>query len=490
MDSERPIEKLLRQAAEARRAQAGSQELHPANRRMLQSEIARKFAGAAPEKRSFLELFIPRLAWSATVIVGLGLAASLMLPRQKSQPNEMFFAKNDRVSAPGVMNEALPPPVAAPKADAPSEAPALARADQYAYATGVAQAERDKDSLSFERWRAEGQRKQLSLNEPAGASPQGTTSIGGSLATEKQKEELVSRSLRGAVAPQTLTPQEQMNQRRYGLAAPAQSAPSSAASAGANAFGGASVPASRPQSGVADTSEAKPTLESAKSELAYKTAPWSTPTSASGAAYFNATSSAAIAKRSPAPIARVSQQFVQSGPLAKKLELADKSAVATPILASFELQQLGRQVRVVDSDGSVYFGNFQIPQTFNYLDSEARQKMTNAVNPAAPARELASHSESALEQKGALDDSKLQADLGYAFTVTGTNQTLKQVITFTGQILTPTNVLSLPGPAGTLNGNRGVPPELNPLPLGNSRISGKAVIGGNKEVEVNAIPAH
>src|SRR5947199_2284 len=109
MDPERPIEKLLRQAAQARRAQAGApQDLHPANRRMLQSEVARKYASAAPERRSFFELFMPRLAWGAAVIVGLGLAASLMLPRQAEPQREMFFAKNDRASTPQAMNEALP----------------------------------------------------------------------------------------------------------------------------------------------------------------------------------------------------------------------------------------------------------------------------------------------------------------------------------------------------------------------------------------------
>src|SRR5437660_11182708 len=101
MDPERPIEKLLRQAAQARRAQPGApQELHPATQRMLQGEVTRKFASGAPpqERRSFFESFMPRLGWAATVIVGLGLAASLMLPRKNAPQQEMLFAKNDRVA--------------------------------------------------------------------------------------------------------------------------------------------------------------------------------------------------------------------------------------------------------------------------------------------------------------------------------------------------------------------------------------------------------
>ena len=80
--------------------------------------------------------------------------------------------------------------------------------------------------------------------------------------------------------------------------------------------------------------------------------------------------------------------------------------------------------------------------------------------------------------------------MSYSFKVTGTNQTLKQTVTFTAEVLAPKNALSLVGPAGTVNGNRVAPPELNALPLQNSRISGRALIGTNKEVEVNAVPSH
>jgi len=152
MEPERPIEKLLRQAAQARRAQAGApQELHPANRRMLQGEVARKFGSSAPaaEKRSFLDLFMPRLAWGAALVVGLGLAASLMLPRNNPTRQEMFFAKNDRVAVVAADNEAK----ARLAVPAERPAPAGARPDSSALADAdslrVAKAERDKDSLNL-----------------------------------------------------------------------------------------------------------------------------------------------------------------------------------------------------------------------------------------------------------------------------------------------------------------------------------------------------
>src|SRR5712672_3909287 len=152
MDPERPIEKLLRQAAEARRTQAGApQELHPANRRMLQSEIARKFASAVPHRWSFFDLYMPRLAWSAAVIVGIGLAASLMLPRNNPPRQEMVFAKNDRVT--GTANEPKPASASAASeslAQSRVVAPTERRADSSALAAAnsarLADAERDKDS--------------------------------------------------------------------------------------------------------------------------------------------------------------------------------------------------------------------------------------------------------------------------------------------------------------------------------------------------------
>jgi len=497
MDPERPIEKLLRQAAEARRTQAGTpQELHLANRRMLQSEIARKFASAVPHRRSFFELYMPRLAWSAAVIVGVGLAASLMLPRKNPPRQEMLFAKNDRVT--GTANEPKPASASAASeslAQSQVVAPSEQRVDSSALAAAnsarLADAERDKDSVSLERRRVEPERSQpLAMNEPAATPPQplpreegrregegtvrqptdaqlhtATSTAGGSLAVAKQKEQLADRYAT-ATPPQTPVTEEKMVQRRYGLAGPAQSSPPPAASAGT--------------AGVGASTAMKLNDETAKAEHANKSVPTAAaPASSSLGVQLKSAASADLTKRSPAPVAQATQKFVQAT-LNKTLELAQKSTISKPILFSFELQQLGREVRIIDSDGSVYSGSFQPPETFNELDSTVSEK-------AAVTRSLQT-TEAQAERKKGLADSKLPIDMSYSFKVSGTNQTLKQIVTFTGEVLAPTNALSLIGPAGTVNGNRTA--ELHPLPLQNSRVSGKAVIGTNNEVEVNAIPSH
>jgi len=494
MDPERPIEKLLRQAAQARRAQADApQELHPATRRMLQGEVARKFASAeevgrgvptAPlERHSFIELFMPRLAWGAAVFVGLGLAASLMLPRKNASQQEMLFAKNDRLTTVETAEVApvAPRPDSSEKVAPRPDSSALAQADT----SRLAQAERDKDSLSLERRRTESQRSQpLAFNQPAPApvpppkreaqetarqstvtqSHSATSPAGASLAVEKQKEQLAN-AYSSAAPPQTPVTEENLAQRRYGLAQPTQSAPSSAAPAAA---------------GLAASSAMKLSDETGKTELAYKSIPQQTTNAASslGAKLKSAMDGA---RRSPVPIAQVTQKFVQAAFQNKIPDSEDKSAGAKPILVSFELQQRGREVQIIDSDGSVYSGSFQPPETFTYLNSAPSEK-------AAATRSL--QTEALSERKDAFSDSKLQTDMSYSFKVTGTNQTLKQTVTFTAEVLAPKNALSLVGPAGTVNGNRVAPPELNALPLQNSRISGRALIGTNKEVEVNAVPSH
>jgi hypothetical protein len=84
MEPERPIEKLLRESAKRRLEQSKTRlEMHPATRRVLQGEAARRFGKRAGNRASFrgwIQAFWPRLAWGVGVFSVLTLAAWLVLP--------------------------------------------------------------------------------------------------------------------------------------------------------------------------------------------------------------------------------------------------------------------------------------------------------------------------------------------------------------------------------------------------------------------------
>src|SRR5437588_5811213 len=98
-DPERPIEKVLRACARHRGESAGPPlELHPANRRLLQGEVVRRFGRPTGAERSFLSVWLrlwPGLGWSLATLTALGLAAVLMLPSSTREQKPTVLAMND-----------------------------------------------------------------------------------------------------------------------------------------------------------------------------------------------------------------------------------------------------------------------------------------------------------------------------------------------------------------------------------------------------------
>jgi hypothetical protein len=185
-----------------------------------------------------------------------------------------------------------------------------------------------------------------------------------------------------------------------------------------------------------------------------------------------------------------SQRFVQSVPAANAPAVfADKAAPARPVLASFQLQQAGSQLQIVDGDGSVYSGSVQLEDSMRRLRSAKAQAPALALSTRTPVEAPAQRTVSSL-------DSGPAGSQNYAFRVAGTNLSLNQRIVFTGNLLTDTNLavalqvstnLSLEGGQG---GAQNTPAQQGLLQLNNSRISGKVVIGNSTAVEINALPAN
>ena len=97
MEPERQIEKLLRASAKKRRDEAGApKELHPATRRLLQAEVARR-SRKADEGNFFLTLnalFRRKLVFALCVVAVCAVAASFLLPALSKAKSKSTLAFN------------------------------------------------------------------------------------------------------------------------------------------------------------------------------------------------------------------------------------------------------------------------------------------------------------------------------------------------------------------------------------------------------------
>src|SRR2546428_5581319 len=83
-DPDNKMEELLKAYAEKRRKEAGAPfDMHPATRRLLQGEVARRWAKDQRQSPSFLQLLInfwPRLAFAISAVLLLRVVARLSTP--------------------------------------------------------------------------------------------------------------------------------------------------------------------------------------------------------------------------------------------------------------------------------------------------------------------------------------------------------------------------------------------------------------------------
>ena len=363
-EPELPIETLLRAAAKKRREEAGAPfELHPADRRLLQGEVTRKFARPQAETRSFATLVArlrPRLAWGVGILAILGLSVWVLLPLPRRAESEALLARNQPVSR-AMPAKALPPaPTAAPATIAPAPSTAAeAKSAEVAYAETPPSSRPTPAS-------------QLGMAPPLLAKD----------TSAAQNERQATDKLEPAAPAQLADQQKQLQYKSLSTVASAnRAAPTPAAPGGLSA-------------------------------------------------------SAAAALKGAKALA-VTQRFVQTAPAATARALfEDKAPPAHAVLASFQLEQTGSQLRIVDGDGSVYSGYVQP------ADAARRARSAKAAAPAvagaarAPVRALKQTTASSL-------DSDRLASQSYSFRVVGTNRSLNQKVVFTGDLLTATNLVSL-----------------------------------------------
>lgn len=416
-EPERPIETLLRAAAKKRRDEAGAPfELHPADRRVLQGEVSRRFAQPERGVRWLphrLARLWPICVGAVGIIAVLGMAIWLLMPVTGNERSEMSLAQNQPLGDTEAAKLPSSPPMASPAMPPPP--PGLEVGEMSG---GLASAE---------------------TRSPARASE------------NRQLNELPPQFAKDAAVAQDLHEATE----KLGRAASAQLADQEKkAPMQLGAPGGASSPAPAG--------------------------------SASGAV----ADRYGLAGNKAANAFANSQRFVQSVPAANAPAVfTDKAAPARPVLASFQLQQAGSQLQIVDGDGSVYSGSVRLEDAARQVRSAKAEAPALALAARKPAEAPAQRTASSLYYDS-------PASQNYAFRVAGTNLSLNQRIVFTGNLLTDTNPavalqastnLSLQGGQG---GAQNAPAQQGLLQLNNSRISGKVVIGTGQAVEINALPAN
>jgi hypothetical protein len=138
----------------------------------------------------------------------------------------------------------------------------------------------------------------------------------------------------------------------------------------------------------------------------------------------------------------------------------------SPVLASFQVQQNGNSIRVVDADGSVYEGSLQsampAPAAAEPVQDQPQRKISTG--------------------------SELQTAQTYFFRVAGLNQTLKQKVDFAGNLLAMPAAATNAGLGGGEFGANSPSSPTSQLPWSNSRIAGTAVVADTNNIQINAVP--
>ena len=144
----------------------------------------------------------------------------------------------------------------------------------------------------------------------------------------------------------------------------------------------------------------------------------------------------------------------------------------TPVLSRFRMEQNGNELRVVDADGSVYAGSVQlaaVPAAAPVPATEDRLARGNALGTRAFAPAAKNN------------------NLNFTFRVSGTNRTLKEQVVFIGNLISESNAIT----AGAFRFLNNTPSATNELPfpsLKNAVVNGRAEVGTDTKVEINAAP--
>lgn len=460
MQPERPIEKLLQAFARKRREQAGGQfDLHPATRRILQGAIARRYARPdgerAPWWRSWAR-FWPRLAFATATLAVLAVGAFLLIPPAKQLQPTLNYAKHETAAPP-----ATPAPSVRTIAARDAKAQAQVADKQFAAPPPPAVAAPNR----------------IALVQPKTAPEQTFARLDSTAAGNISKP--VEQELSFPAAPLATAP---ASSRTPALAevAVAEQQPTSAALALKD------VPAARYESAERDLQPKAALAQGQPDDLS------GTGVSA-GAMSLTKTSKLAESKKTTvanrrATDALASAEDAQVQYFARESDTRARGVQnlneAQAVLASFQLEQRGQEIRIVDADGSVYTGRVQ-PAPAPALSLKTTSSTAARARSAKP-KESVTVGEN--RQGGSTTNGPVSAQ-ALNFTVRGTNATLRQALEFVGNLQPDALAQQTVGSSktqGTTARFQNQSPAQNQF--SNSRLTGRVRLANGAELEINAVP--
>jgi hypothetical protein len=479
-EPQRPIEKLLRDAAQKRREQAGAPfELHPATRKMLQGEVARQFrpGGGRAEPSGFLQRLRqlwPRVAWSFGALTIVGLIAWLLFPAATKSGKEALLAKSEGIKHGETTPTAVPE---AAVASAPSEGDRQKQLPARTPAEMPGAARDESVPVQHETLLADSEKAKVA------AEPQPTTSARAAKTVDNLQEpsadeKVLKFSNRISGGSSSAAPAASVN----AAVAPPPAAASSAA-----------VPKNE---AVADGNRTTfafntPALSEAQKDefrkqlAAQTTAPTSAALTESRTVSADKIPEISGTSTNAVHPAEVAQSFRRLDEIGKgDLSLQDGRVPAQIVLASFQVKQTGQEIQIIDQDNSVYTGS--VLPAGDLLKSALAAKKAQAP---PSSRAVGLYSDSSLQN--VTNTASLQ---GLAFRVTGTNSSLNQRVVFSGNLIWVglTNAgfsgkMQIAGGAvGGLGGGGGASGSAVPTA---SHVSGKVRIGDGQEFEIEAVYA-
>jgi hypothetical protein len=540
------IEEQLKTWAQKRREEAGAPlELHPATRKLLQDEVARTFAKPAGEPRTgapWWKVLWPRLAVVGSICALLVIVFGLLLPvASKSKTKSMQLAKQESKIP---VAESLRRDAVAQNAPAKSATAGETRVrsgepvplrDEAANAPAVSStpaptvaAPGQTPAVAGERFFApEKSKDSLGVKLEAGREAESDVRKNAELAYADKAKETLPPLAQAAPTARGLTAdneQPEVLRQRYGLAPtqPAKSDESAArrarsvsaqhapvpktpaapvaggktvverqvalnqATRGGGGSGGARIGDSSATGGVTALAEQNAANTDALT-LALK------PSEERTAAVQTVSLGTQVRTASLEQAAAFAYSADERGQLTQRFAQAQNyrrnfnSPPPPNVLNSFQLEQNGPQIRIVDADGSTYEGQIEEPG----IELEKRAKFT---------------AEAAVELKKVQADGADQtqwanqngaANRNFWFRVAGTNRTLNQSVMFAGNLqVADTNAQSTVTVNGVTAGITIAPqsgalpaqnaPLQNQLLLQNTRVQGRAIIGAGNRVEIDA----